>query len=40
VYPLAALVFFASVVSMLELIGLRTMLVATHIGWAGRMRDQ
>ena len=40
-YPLAALVFFASVVvPMLKLIGLVTMLVATQAGWAGRLRDR
>ena len=40
-YPLAALVFFASVVvPMLKLVGLVTMLVATQAGWAGRLRDR
>jgi paraquat-inducible protein A len=40
-YPLAALVFFASiVVPMLKLIGLVTMLVTTQAGWAGRLRDR
>ena len=40
-YPLAALVFFASVVvPMLKLIGLVAMLVATQVGWAGRLRDR
>ena len=40
-YPLAALVFFASVVvPMLKLAGLVTMLIATQAGWAGRLRDR
>jgi paraquat-inducible protein A len=40
-YPLAALVFLASVVvPMLKLIGLVTMLAATQVGWAGRLRDR
>jgi paraquat-inducible protein A len=40
-YPLAALVFFASVVvPMLKLIGLVTMLTATQFGWTGRLRDR
>ncbi|MBL6459143.1 paraquat-inducible protein A [Belnapia sp. T6] len=40
-YPLAALVFLASVVvPMLKLIGLVTMLVATQAGWTGRLRDR
>jgi len=40
-YPLAALVFFASVVvPMFKLIGLAAMLVATQVGWAGRLRDR
>jgi paraquat-inducible protein A len=40
-YPLAALVFFASVVvPMLKLTGLVAMLVATQVGWAGRLRDR
>ena len=35
----AALVLFVSVVfSMLKLIGLLTILGATHTGWAGRLR--
>jgi paraquat-inducible protein A len=40
-YPLAGLVFFASVVvPMLKLIGLITMLAATRAGWVGRLRDR
>ena len=40
-YPLAALVFLASVVvPMLKLIGLVAMLAATQAGWAGRLRDR
>jgi paraquat-inducible protein A len=40
-YPLAALVFFASVaVPMLKLIGLSTMLIATQTGRAGWLRDR
>jgi paraquat-inducible protein A len=40
-YPLAALVFFASIaVPMLKLIGLVTMLVATQTGRAGWLRDR
>ena len=40
-YPLAALVFFASIViPMLKLIGLVTMLLAVQFGWAGRLRDR
>ena len=40
-YPLAALVFFASiVVPMLKLIGLVAMLLAIRAGWAGRLRDR
>ncbi|MBV9118600.1 MAG: paraquat-inducible protein A [Acetobacteraceae bacterium] len=40
-YPLAALVFFASVaVPMLKLIGLSIMLVATQTGRAGWLRDR
>jgi paraquat-inducible protein A len=40
-YPLAALVFFASIaVPMLKLIGLVTMLVATQTGRSGWLRDR
>jgi paraquat-inducible protein A len=40
-YPLAALVFFASIaVPMLKLIGLTTMLVATQTGHSGWLRDR
>ncbi len=40
-YPLAALVFFASIaVPMLKLVGLSTMLVATQAGRAGWLRDR
>ena len=40
-YPLAALVFFASVaVPMLKLVGLTIMLVATQTGRAGWLRDR
>jgi paraquat-inducible protein A len=40
-YPLAALVFFASiVVPMLKMVGLATMLVATRARWTGRLRDR
>jgi paraquat-inducible protein A len=40
-YPLAALVFFASIaVPMLKLIGLSIMLIATQTGHAGRLRDR
>jgi paraquat-inducible protein A len=40
-YPLAALVFFASIViPMLKLISLLTMLMAIQVGWAGRLRDR
>jgi paraquat-inducible protein A len=40
-YPLAALVFFASIaVPVLKLIGLSVMLVATQTGRAGRLRDR
>jgi paraquat-inducible protein A len=40
-YPLAALVFFASIaVPMLKLIGLSIMLIATQTGRAGRLRDR
>jgi paraquat-inducible protein A len=40
-YPLAALVFFASIaVPMLKLVGLSVMLVATQTGRAGWLRDR
>ncbi len=40
-YPLAALVFFASIaVPMLKLFGLSIMLIATQTGLAGRLRDR
>ncbi len=40
-YPLAALVFFASIaVPMLKLIGLSIMLIATQTGHAGWLRDR
>jgi paraquat-inducible protein A len=40
-YPLAALVFFASIaVPMLKLVGLTTMLVATQTGYTGWLRDR
>ena len=40
-YPLAALVFFASIaVPVLKLIGLSVMLIATQTGRAGRLRDR
>jgi paraquat-inducible protein A len=40
-YPLAALVFFASIaVPMLKLIGLSAMLIATQLGRAGWLRDR
>jgi len=40
-YPLAALVFFASIlVPVLKLVGLSVMLVATQTGQAGRLRDR
>jgi len=40
-YPLAALVFFASIaVPVLKLIGLSIMLIATQTGRAGRLRDR
>ncbi len=40
-YPLAALVFFASIaVPMLKLVGLSIMLVATQTGRAGWLRDR
>ena len=40
-YPLAALVFFASIaVPMLKLIGLSVMLVATQTGRSGWLRDR
>ena len=40
-YPLAALVFFASIaVPVLKLVGLSTMLIAIQTGRAGRLRDR
>lgn len=40
-YPLAALVFFASIlVPLLKLVGLAFMLIATQIGSASRLRDR
>ena len=40
-YPLAALVFFASImVPMLKLVGLITLLLTTQSGWAHRLRDR
>jgi paraquat-inducible protein A len=40
-YPLAALVFFASIaVPLLKLIGLSTMLIATQTGYGGWLRDR
>ena len=40
-YPLAALVFFASVaVPILKVIGLATLLVSCQMGWAGRLVDR
>jgi len=40
-YPLAALVFFASIaVPVLKLIGISIMLIATQTGRAGRLRDR
>ena len=40
-YPLAALVFFASIaVPMGKLIGLAVMLIATQTGWSGWLRDR
>jgi paraquat-inducible protein A len=40
-YPLAALVFFASIaVPMLKLVGLSTMLIATQTGYGGWLRDR
>jgi len=40
-YPLAALVFFASVaVPSLKLVGLSVMLIGVHTGAAGRLRDR
>jgi paraquat-inducible protein A len=40
-WPLAALVFFASImVPVLKLIGLTTMLATTQAGWASRLRDR
>ena len=40
-YPLAALVFFASIaVPVLKLVGLSIMMIATQTGLAGRLRDR
>jgi paraquat-inducible protein A len=40
-YPLAALVFFASIaVPMLKLAGLSILMIATQTGWAGWLRDR
>jgi paraquat-inducible protein A len=40
-WPLAALVFFASVaVPMLKLVGLGLLLIGTQRGWTGRLRDR
>lgn len=40
-YPLAALVFFASVaVPLMKVVGLAVLLVSTHYGWTGRLRDR
>ena len=40
-WPLAALVFFASImVPVLKLVGLSVMLVTTQVGWRGRLRDR
>ncbi|MBX9700715.1 MAG: paraquat-inducible protein A [Acetobacteraceae bacterium] len=40
-YPLAALVFFASVaVPLLKMIGLAVLLISTHRGWMARLRDR
>lgn len=40
-YPLAALVFFASVaVPMLKMIGLAVLLVSCRMGWVARLRDR
>jgi len=40
-YPLAALVFFASImVPMLKLAGLITLLLTTQFGWSDRLRDR
>jgi paraquat-inducible protein A len=40
-YPLAALVFFASVaVPLLKVLGLGTLLVTCQLGWGGRLRDR
>jgi len=40
-YPLAALVFFASVaVPLLKVLGLAALLVSCHAGWRARLRDR
>ncbi len=40
-YPLAALVFFASVaVPLLKVIGLTALLITCQLGWGGRLRDR
>ena len=40
-YPLAALVFFASVaVPLLKVVGLAALLVSCHLAWTGRLRDR
>lgn len=40
-YPLAALVFFASImVPMLKVVGLSTLLLTTQFGWSERLRDR
>jgi len=40
-WPLAALVFFASImVPVLKLVGLSVMLATTQAGWRGRLRDR
>ena len=40
-YPLAALVFFASVaVPLLKVLGMAVLLITTQMGWGGRLRDR
>jgi paraquat-inducible protein A len=40
-YPLAALVFFASImVPVLKLLGLTGLLISVHMGWGRRLRDR
>jgi paraquat-inducible protein A len=40
-YPLAALVFFASVaVPLLKVIGLAALLITCQLGWGSRLRDR